>query len=233
MYQGIVKTKQFLRTRFFRPSMDDATEKMIKNCQACLVNQPLNKYTPLQPTPLPRGPSVKGALDLVGPVNGKFILTYIDYYSSYLEAYTLKEITSCEVMKALTDIFARFGFPEELVSDNGKQFINEEFEAFLKSCGIRHIRVSPTMCEVTESWRDFTDTFRAVISEGKSWQKELPKILMTYRTSPHQISGKSPSMLLFNHKFVRRYRTLSLTQIQRHRHLIMTIDQNVVCIKRN
>ena len=40
--------------------------------------------------------------------------------------------------------------------------------------------------------------FRAVISEGKSWQKELPKILMTYRASPHQISGKSPSMLLFN-----------------------------------
>ena len=42
--------------------------------------------------------------------------------------------------------------------------------------------------------------FRAVISEGKSWQKELPKILMTYRASPHQISGKSPSVLLFNHE---------------------------------
>ena len=63
--------------------MDDATEKMIKNCQACVVNQPFN---PLQPTPLPRGPWVKGVVDLVGPVNGKFILTYIDYYSSYPEA---------------------------------------------------------------------------------------------------------------------------------------------------
>ena len=123
--------------------MDDATDKMIENCQACVVNQPLNKYTPLQPTPLPRGPWVKGAVDLVGPVDGKFILTYIDYYSSYPEAYILKEITSREVIKALTDIFARFGFPEELVSHNGKQFISEEFEAFLKSCGIRHIRVSP------------------------------------------------------------------------------------------
>ena len=120
--------------------MDDATEKMIKNCQACVVNQPFN---PLQPTPLPRGPWVKGAVDLVGPVDGKFILTYIDYYSSYPEAYILKEITSREVIKALTDIFARFGFPEELISDNRKQFISEEFKAFLKSCGIRHIRVSP------------------------------------------------------------------------------------------
>ena len=56
MHQGIVKTKQFLRTRFFWPGMDDPTEEMIKNCQACVVNEPLNKYTPLQPTPLPRGP---------------------------------------------------------------------------------------------------------------------------------------------------------------------------------
>ena len=55
-HQGIVKTKQFLRTRFFWPGMDDATEKMIKNCQACVVNQPLNKYTLLWPTPLSRGP---------------------------------------------------------------------------------------------------------------------------------------------------------------------------------
>ena len=39
-----------------------------------------------------------------------------------------------------------------------------------------------------------------MISEDKSWQKELPKIVMTYRASPHQISGKSPSMLLFNHE---------------------------------
>ena len=39
-----------------------------------------------------------------------------------------------------------------------------------------------------------------MISEGKSWQKDLPTILMTYRASPHQISGKSPSMLLLNHE---------------------------------
>ncbi|CAH3173816.1 unnamed protein product, partial [Porites evermanni] len=29
-------------------------------------------------------------------------------------------------------------------------------------------------------------------------QKELTKILRTYRARPHQISGKSPGMLLFN-----------------------------------
>ena len=31
----------------------------------------------------------------------------------------LQEVTSREVIKASTDIFARIGFPEEIVSDNG------------------------------------------------------------------------------------------------------------------
>ena len=177
---------------------------MIRNCQACVLNQPLNKYTPLQATPLPRGPWVKGAVDLVDPIDGKCILTYIDYCSSYLEACVLKEITSREVIKALTDIFARFGFPEEIVSDNGKQFVSEEFEAFLKSRGIKHIHVSPYYArsngKLERFHRYLKKNFRAVISEGKSWQEELPKILMLYGASPHPVSGKSPTMLLFNHE---------------------------------
>ena len=128
MHQGIVKTKQFLRAHFFWPGMDQDVETLIKDCSACVVNQPLNRYRPLQPTPLPRGLWIKGAVDLVGPMDGKYILTYIDYYSSYPEACILNEITSCEVITALTNIFARFGYPEELVSDNGKQFISAEFE---------------------------------------------------------------------------------------------------------
>ena len=181
--------------------MDQDVETLIKDCSACVANQPLNRYRPLQPTPLPRGPWIQGAVDLVGPMDGKYILTYIDYYSSYPEACILNEITSREVITALTNIFARFGYPEELVSDNGKQFISAEFEMYLKSCGIQHIHVSlyyvRSNGKLERFHRYLKKNFRAVISEGKSWQTELPKILMLYRASPHPVSGKSPTMLLF------------------------------------
>ena len=59
MHQGIVKTKQFPRVRFFWSCMDQDVETLIKDCSACVVNQPRNRYTPLQPTPLPRGPWIK------------------------------------------------------------------------------------------------------------------------------------------------------------------------------
>ena len=131
------------------------------------------------------------------------ILTHMDYnYSSYPEACVLKEITSREVIKALTDIFSRFGYPEEIFSDSGKQFTSAEFEAFLKSCGIKHIRVSPYYArsngKLERFHRYLKKNFRAAIAEGKSWQEELPKILMLYSASQHPVSGKLPAMLLFN-----------------------------------
>ena len=82
--------------------MDEAAETMIKNCHACVLNQSLNKNVPLQPVKLPRGPWIKGAVDIVGPMDGKYILTYIDYYSSYPEAHVLKEITSSEVIRGVS-----------------------------------------------------------------------------------------------------------------------------------
>lgn len=158
--------------------MDEAAETMIKNCHACVLNQSLNKNVPLQPVKLPRGPWIKRAVDIVGPMDGKYILTYIDYYSSYPEAHVLKEITSSEAIRVLTDMFLKFSFLEKVVLDNGKQFISAEFEAFFKSCGIGHIRTSPYYAR----------------SNGKV---DL-KILVSYRATPHLISRNSPAKLLFN-----------------------------------
>ena len=130
-------------------------------------------------------------------MDGKYILTYIDDYSSYPEVQVLKEITSSEVIGVLTEIFLRFGFPEETVSDNGKQFISAKFEAFLKSCGIRHVHASPYYVpsngKVERFHRYLKKNFLAVIAEGKSWQRELLMVMMA-------ISGNSPAKLLINHK---------------------------------
>ena len=98
-------------------------------------------------------------------------------------------------------MFARFGFPEEIVSE---QFVSAEFENFLKSCGIKHTHVSPYFArsngKLERFHRYLKKNFRAAISEGKSWEDELPKILMSYRATPHPVSGKTPTMLLYNHE---------------------------------
>ena len=56
---------------------------------------------PLKNVALPEGPWKKGAVDIVGPIDDKYIVTYIDYYSSYPEAVVVTDISSQNIIKKL------------------------------------------------------------------------------------------------------------------------------------
>ena len=51
--------------------------------------------------------------------------------------------TSSVTIEKMRSTFATFGIPEILVIDNGTNFTSAEFEEFLKSNEIRHIRMAP------------------------------------------------------------------------------------------
>ena len=55
----------------------------------------------------------------------------------------MTQTTSNKTISALRELFARFGIPEQLASENGPQFVSDEFESFLSQNGVKHIRSSP------------------------------------------------------------------------------------------
>ena len=55
----------------------------------------------------------------------------------------MKKITAETMICELRQLFSCYGLPEQVVSDNGPQFMSEEFNAFLKSNGVKHIHCSP------------------------------------------------------------------------------------------
>ena len=46
-------------------------------------------------------------------------------------------------LEALRQLFASYGLPEHIVSDNGSLFTSEEFAVFMESNGIKHTRSAP------------------------------------------------------------------------------------------
>ena len=88
-HQGIVKTKERLRSKVWWPGMDRDTEKLIKACHECQIgSQPSPE--PLMRRKLPDGPGEDLAMDL-GPLPPvQPILVVGDYYSRYLETAILR-----------------------------------------------------------------------------------------------------------------------------------------------
>ena len=55
----------------------------------------------------------------------------VDTHSKWPEVIPLKSTTATDIIVVLRSIFAAYGLPEQLVSDNGSQFIASEFTEFL------------------------------------------------------------------------------------------------------
>ena len=70
-------------------------------------------------------------------------MSVIDYGSRFPEIIPLEDTTAAGVINKLMEVFARYGLPAVMVSDNGPQFSAKEMNNFLKQLGIQHVRASP------------------------------------------------------------------------------------------
>ena len=82
------------------------------------------------------------AVDLIGPIDRpsepghRYILTLVDYATKYPKAVPLKRIDAETVAEALVDIYSRLGIAEEVVSDQGSQFISDCMKEVCKLLGV-------------------------------------------------------------------------------------------------
>ena len=90
---------------------------------------------------------------------GKMFLIIVDSHSKWLEVEVMSSITSEATIENLRDLFARYGIPQQLMSDNRSQFTSHEFPTFMKGNGIKH-----TCCSVPPSIKRPSRTFCTNVS---------------------------------------------------------------------
>ena len=72
------------------------------------------------------------------------ILVIIDFHSKWIEAYPTYSAMSTKANKLSRTLFAQFGIPEILVTDNnGSCFCKQDVRIVLSKNGIKHIVSSP------------------------------------------------------------------------------------------
>jgi transposase InsO family protein len=214
-HQGIVKTKQRLRSKVWWFTMDKDVEEFCKHCHGCQIVAPFEHPEPLQPTALPTGAWKDIAIDYLGPFNnGKNILVVVDYYSRFIEAVFTTSTTATTTINILEEIFCRFGYPESLRADQAPQFAGSEMRDYCFANGIRLVSTTPrhpqANGEVERQNRSIMKALKIANAEKIDLQSALNSYLLAYRSTPHSITGVSPAKLMFNREIRDKLPNLSV-----------------------
>ena len=138
----------------------------------------------------------------------KFLVVGIDYFTKWVEAEPLANITQQNVKNFVwKNIVCRFRVPKVLVSDNGRQFDNTLFRDFCAHFRIQNYYSSPahpqanSQAEVAN--RFLLKIIKTQLEGAKGvWPNELPGVLWAYRTIVRTDTGETPFKLAYRSEAV-------------------------------
>ncbi|XP_048006573.1 uncharacterized protein K02A2.6-like [Leguminivora glycinivorella] len=211
-HMGIVKSKALARSYVWWPGIDEAVERMCRECNACA----LQADAPPKQAPCmwlwPDRQWSRIHLDFMGPIAGKTYLVVIDAMSKWVEIFHMTSTTATAVITTLCELFSRWGIPKQIVSDNGPPFSSTEMRNFSQGIGVEHIFSAPYH-PASNGLADITvKTLKKVIKKALYEKNDVNKALWTYllyyRNTIHPTTGQSPAMLLQGRKLRTKLDTL-------------------------
>ncbi|MCG8034487.1 MAG: DDE-type integrase/transposase/recombinase, partial [Candidatus Thiodiazotropha taylori] len=207
IHLGFDKTFDAIRSKYFWPNLYKHVYEYVSKCVDCQSRNMQKVKSPLKEVDTPPFPFAKIAIDMVGPLpktlsGNQYIFTAIDWYSGYLEAWPLPDKKADGIAHLLLDeLFPRFSFPLEVVSDNGKEICNATLNNLFKKLNIRHRKTnvySPNENRVERSHRTLLDVLSKKVKDNPySWDLYLNQALAAIRFSENVSTKQSPFFYLF------------------------------------
>lgn len=201
---GINKMKAIARSYCWWQGIDQNIKNLVENCAACnnvRNNPPKQEKHHWEPAVAAMH---RVHADFAGSFLGKWFLVMIDAFSKWPEVRIVKDITAKTIIKEFRNIFASYGIPKILVTDNGRTFIAEEFKHFLKTCGIMPKCTTPYNPATNGQAERFVQTLKNALKRadvnGNNLETKLEQILLQYRTAPHANTNVSPAELFLGRK---------------------------------
>ena len=135
--------------------------------------------------------------------NNCYLLVIQDYFTKWVEAISLPGQTAKWIICELVKIFAKYGLPTALHSDQGcnleSAILHQTSEAF----GIKKSRTTAYHPEGDGMVERFNCTLLQLLhsytEKQEEWEHYLPFVLFAYRTEVHTSTGVSPFELMFGH----------------------------------
>ena len=204
--------EQFTR-KFYFPGAAAEAGLTVKLCHVCQRNKaPPKGQRAVLASDTVGTPFQKWSIDFVGPLpqsdlGHSYILTAKDCFTRWVEAFPTANMTAATVARTLEkELFARYGIPEQIHSDQGTQFTSELMREVYKELGIRGTTTpayNPKSNPVERSHRDLGQLLRACVNESpQDWESFLPDCLLAMRIAQNRSTGFSPFFLVYGRECV-------------------------------
>ena len=198
-HQGIASTSRRARETVYWPHLNQELKDHISHCITCDTFNSKQPKEPLIPHEIPKRAWAKIGCDIFEFEKKSYLVT-VDYYSNFFEVDRLEQLTSLAVVKKLKPHFARFGIPNTLVTDNGPQFISDDFRDFSMKYQFEHITTSPYHHQSNGKAESAVKQAKRIIRTCKSSNDDIYLALLAHRNTPQTTHETSPAQRLFNRR---------------------------------
>ena len=206
---GKGKTQEQIRLRAYWPNWTTDVRLELKRCAPCAQYHrgKAPRQSPLVPF-LAGEPFETVAIDVTGkhPKSARgneYMITAIDTFSKYAEAYPVRNHTAETVAKVLTDnFFTRYGMPKRILTDQGSEFESRLFKELCRHMGIEKVRTTPYKPSTNGCVERFHRTLNSMLGKviqqsQRDWDEKVPTVMAAYRAARHESTGYSPNFVVF------------------------------------
>ena len=134
-HPGMFRMNALARSHMWWSNIDLDIEACVRSCDGCQAIKQSIPLTPMQPWTWPDRPWQRVHVDFAGPLCGKMFFLLMDTRSKWPEVHEMTSTTAQKTIEILRHIFAPYGLPKQLVSDNGPQFVANEFKELMSNMG--------------------------------------------------------------------------------------------------
>lgn len=192
---GIEKTKSQARKVFYWPGISVDIDTYIKKCKTCEKFARRNPKQKLLSYPVPERPWERVGTDIFTYADQSYCVLF-DSYSNWLEILPIRNKSAEAVISQIKPVFARFGTPDIVVSDN-VPYKSQKFLEFAKNWNFALVTRSPEYPQsnglAEKAVAIAKNLLKKSLEEGKG---DLCCALLNYRNSTLKGMGYSPSQLL-------------------------------------
>jgi hypothetical protein len=200
---GIVKCKDRARQSLFWPGMSARIEEMVSSCSVCAEHSRANHKEPMIPVEIPDRPWSKIGADIFEWRKHHYLIT-VDYFSKWPEISNLNNLSAKHVIEMLKCQIAKYGIPDEIITDNGPQFACAEFAQFAKEYEFKHSTSSPYYPQANGQAERAVQTIKLLLDKAK----DPYMALLGYRNTPLD-TGCSPAQLFLGRRLKTKLPTAS------------------------